>query len=107
MKVIKESKNPNYSLTIGSSLKGHILATYNQLVEILGEPTYPNPSGDEKVQKEWVVQFRGDYFTIYDWKTFDVDYTMNELESFHIGGKVPAWDFIDALENKLHGKQKQ
>lgn len=104
MKVIQESKNPDYSLTTGSSLKGRIYATYNQLVDILGEPTYSTPSGDEKVQKEWVVKFRGDYFTIYDWKTFDVHYTMNELDNFHVGGKVPAWDFIYELEKHLNGK---
>jgi hypothetical protein len=54
------------SLTIGSSLKGYINATYSQLIELLGEPTYNEPSGDDKVQVEWVVSFEGDIFTIYD-----------------------------------------
>lgn len=63
------------SLTTGTSLKGYINATYNQLVEVLGEPAYDTPSGDGKVQVEWVVSFKGDIFTIYDWKTFSREYT--------------------------------
>lgn len=38
--------------TIGSSLKGYINATYDQLVGVLGEPTINEPSGDEKTQLE-------------------------------------------------------
>jgi hypothetical protein len=82
----------------GSSLKGYIRCTYQDLVKALGEPTYPDPSGDDKVQKEWAVEFEGNVFTIYDWKTFDVEYTINELDEFHIGGKTYAGDFIEALE---------
>lgn len=29
--------------------------TYSDLVNLMGEPTLPEPSGDEKVQKEWVI----------------------------------------------------
>ena len=98
MKVLNQEEVGNK--TNGSSLKGYIYITYPQLVSILGEPTYPTESGDGKVQKEWVVEFDGDVFTIYDWKTFDEDYTMNELDEFHVGGKTNANDFIEALSNK-------
>lgn len=87
--------------TWGSSLKGYIKVTYPKLVEILGEPTYSEASGDSKVQKEWVVEYEGNVFTIYDWKTYDVEYTMNELDEFHIGGKTYAGDFIEALEKLI------
>ena len=40
-------------------------------------------------------------FTIYDWKTFDEEYTMNKLGRFNVGSKGSALEFIDALENKL------
>jgi hypothetical protein len=99
MKVFKENENFNVTGTSGS---GYIKATYNQLVEALGEPTYNTPSGDNKVQKEWVVEFEGNIFTIYDWKTFDVDYTMNELDEFNVGSKVPANKFISALQEKIN-----
>jgi hypothetical protein len=99
MKVFKQNETFN---TTGSGGKGYIKATYNQLIEVLGEPTHSTPSGDSKVQKEWVVEFEGNIFTIYDWKTFDVDYTMNELDEFNVGGKAPANKFISALQEKIN-----
>jgi hypothetical protein len=87
--------------TWGSSNKGHLNITYTQLVSILGEPTYNTPSGDNKVQKEWAVEYKGKTFTIYDWKTYDVDYTMNELNQFNIGGVESAEEFITELESKI------
>ena len=88
----------------GSSLKGYIKCTYQDLIRVLGEPTYPFPSGDSKVQKEWVVEYDEKIFTIYDWKTFDPEYTMNELDRFHIGGKTPVHDFINKLEKMIKGE---
>ena len=87
--------------TYGTSLKGYTKATYKRLVEVLGPPTFSTPSGDDKTQVEWVVKFKNDYFTAYDWKTYDREYTMNELQIFHVGGKTDAFEFIKALENKL------
>ena len=88
-------------VTNGSSHKGYINATYNQLIETLGEPTYDEPSGDEKVQVQWVVEFEGIIFTIYDWKTYSRDYTENELTHFNVGGKNSAIEFINHIESLL------
>ena len=99
MKVLKEDEVNGK--TNGSSFKGYIKATYNDLVRALGEPTYSEPSGDDKVQKEWVVEFKGNVFTIYDWKTFDVDETMNNLDVFNVGGSTSAEKFISSLEKKI------
>lgn len=90
--------------TWGSSLKGYIKCNYQDLVRVLGEPTYSDPSGDNKVQKEWVIKHKGKIFTIYDWKTFDPEYTMTELDEFHIGGKGSAYDFILELEEMIKGE---
>jgi hypothetical protein len=86
----------------GTSLKGYTKATYKRLVEVLGPPTFSEASLDDKTQVEWVVKFKNDYFTIYDWKTYDREYTMNELTIFHVGGKVDAFDFIVKLESKIN-----
>ena len=86
----------------GTSLKGYTKATYKQLVAALGEPTFSDASADDKTQVEWVVKFRNNYFTIYDWKTYDREYTMNELQIFHVGSKVDAFDFIVKLEDKIN-----
>jgi len=99
MKVFKEDDVGNKA--IGTGNQGEIQATYQDLVRVLGEPTYSEASGDNKVQKEWVVEFEGDIFTIYDWKTYDEEYTMNELDEFNVGGRTYAGEFITALENKI------
>ena len=88
--------------TCGTSLKGYTHATYKRLVEVLGPPTFSEASLDDKTQVEWVVKFKNNYFTIYDWKTYDREYTMNILEIFHVGGKIDALDFIIALETKTN-----
>ena len=86
----------------GTSLQGYINATYSQLLETLGKPTYDEPSGDDKVQVEWVVEYKGNIFTIYDWKTGSREYTENELMEFNVGGTIPAIDFINELESKIN-----
>jgi hypothetical protein len=88
-----------------TSLKGYITATYSQLVEELGEPTFNTPSGDGKTQVEWVVEFENDYYTIYDWKTHNREYTLNELDTFNIGSRVNALEFILHLNKKLTIRQ--
>ena len=88
--------------TSGTSLGGFIDGyTYTQLVEVLGEPTFDEPSGDDKTQVEWVFEFEGEYYTMYDWKTYDPIYTKTELTRWNIGSKGSALNFIDALETEL------
>ncbi len=65
----------------GTSLKGFIMATYDQLVEIFGEPTY---KGGDKTTAEWKLQFYdGTVATIYDWKMYDTPLGQYD---WHIGG---------------------
>jgi hypothetical protein len=85
----------------GTSLKGYVKANYNQLLSLLGEPTYDTPSGDNKVQKEWVVGFKGEIFTIYDWKTYNEFETMNTLNEFNVGGTTNASEFIEFIEKSI------
>ena len=99
MKVYKKGEDSN--LSTGTSLKGYVYATYQKLVECLGEPTYDTPSGDDKVQKQWVIKYAENIYTIYDWKTYDVEYTINNLDEWHIGGSSYASDFIEELEKIL------
>jgi len=80
--------------------------TYRELVELLGQPTYyPEDSGDGKIQFEWVIRYNDEIFTVYDWKTYDENYTRNELTTWSIGGKFNAihlkLDIYKAL-NKLN-----
>lgn len=81
--------------------------TYSALVNALGDPTYSTPSGDNKVQKEWVFKDKnGNGFTIYDWKTYNVEYTTSALANWNIGSKVDVSNFIEWLKSKLDSNKK-
>lgn len=77
-----------------ASLEG---VKYDDIVEVFGEPSIAQESGDGKIQVEWVLSVSDDVFTIYDWKTFDRDYTLNELEVWSVGGHGPNYDFCQLL----------
>lgn len=80
--------------------------SYYDIVRVFGEPSIDEPSGDNKIQVEWVFVFDGKPFTIYDWKTFDRDYTINELTTWSVGGKEYDSEFIEALTEELTSKSK-
>ena len=78
--------------------------TYNQLVDILGEPTIDKASGDNKTQVEWILDFDNDLgpelFTIYDWKTYSKYETKNTLDVWSIGGTDPG--IADELKEYIY-----
>jgi hypothetical protein len=93
------------SLVEGTSYKGQLIGFgYSELVDLMGEPTFTTSSGDDKVQKEWVIVDGKNVFTIYDWKTYNKQYTMHELKVWHIGGKTSPYEFIDKMYSKLNAK---
>jgi hypothetical protein len=86
-----DQENPENRMVItrapdatGTSLQGHIEATYDELVKVFGQPNIgPNEPG--KVTCEWCLWIEGSLVTIYDWKEFDE--TPMGTYSWHIGGK--------------------
>ena len=97
------SREEAYGSTGGTSLKGYLYGvTYAQLVKTFGQPAFnPEDSGDGKVNFEWVFKFNYEIFTLYDWKTYDVEYTINELTTWNIGGKTYYGDFSTHIEKLL------
>jgi len=74
-------KFTNDALVNGTSLKGHIVTTYAELVEKFGEPN----KGSDKTTVEWRLDFEdGTVATIYDWKYGETP--MHKTE-WNIGGK--------------------
>ena len=71
--------------------------TYYELFSALGQPTYSDASADNNCQLEWVIEWQDEVYTIYDWKTYDREYTINELNTWNIGSKVPSYAFEEAL----------
>lgn len=68
----------------GTSFHGvTINATPNEMIQVLGAPTYLN--GD-KTNIEWVRELdSADVFTVYDWKNYN-GLEMDENVNWHIGG---------------------
>ena len=81
--------------------------TYTDIVRVYGEPSilhYENDKTDGKIQVEWIFQYDSKPFTIYDWKTYDLESTMESLKTWSIGGLSEDEEFINSLKNSLGGK---
>ena len=90
----------------GTYLVGYLEdVNFMDLVTGLGEPTFDDPSGDDKVQVEWVCEFNGKIFTIYDWKTYDREFTEHSLTKFNVGGKdvsgLEVQEFIEFVKGQI------
>jgi hypothetical protein len=81
---------------VSTSLQGYLIADYDTLVSVFGEPQYVETSGDGKVDIEWEMAFvdednDGDTvfpFTIYNWKDYDGGLRARTEDNYqwHIGG---------------------
>lgn len=92
----------------GTSLKGYLVGyDYDDLVESLGEPTYKKKSSDGKTQKEWNIEYEGNVYSIYDWKTWHKKETVTNLRRWNIGAKKNADSFIKALYFTLRPRSIQ
>ena len=92
-----DTQETNGTFKIGD-LKG---LYYRDLVNKLGEPTVIG-SGDDKVQYEWIMKFEDQIFTIYDWKTYDAEYTEYELDTWSIGGDANSAALLFAFKDYIY-----
>jgi len=94
-----------YKITTGTFKVGSLQdVDYDKIASVFGEPSITEPSADNKVQFEWVLTYDDKVFTIYDWKTFDREYTLYELNVWSIGGQVKDTDFFELLTDLLAPK---
>ena len=71
----------------GTSLKGYVKATLEQLYDAFDDAHYFRPSKNEKVQISWSLKFEdGTIATIYDWKRDGYIPFSDEEVEWHIGG---------------------
>jgi hypothetical protein len=85
----------------GTSLKGYVVTTFDELVEVFGAPDDgPDDFEADKVTCCWRLQFEdGTIATIYDWKERSTPYYRYD---WHIGGKCnQAVDLVHSALNKL------
>ena len=98
-------RNSKSISTTGTSLVGHLSASYDELVNLFGEPTYFDKSADNKVTTEWTLEFETTnnskpyvIGTIYDWKTYDYNVCRDGVYNWHVGGlSTDAIDSIDTV----------
>lgn len=74
-----------------------IEATVANLRKVLGDPSFEDNTGEDKVNFEWDCEIEnGNVVTIYDWKEYrEID--ENEIISFHIGG----FNLTDTTDAKI------
>lgn len=72
-----------------SSLQGHLTATYAELVERLGPPTYgfepERTGGDFKTRVEWVIETSRGEVRVYDYKEWDTP--VAAVTTWHLGAR--------------------
>ena len=88
----------DFSLTNGTSKRGVVLATYDELVNAFGKPL---PGDGEKTQAEWVLVFtdeddRDSVVTIYDWRQ---DTPPQEVKVWNVGGF--RTDVVEMVEEAI------
>jgi hypothetical protein len=81
-------KIENTERASGTSFHDTVLLTsVNKIIEALGEPTFEDNAGSDKVNFEWICETEsGEVFTIYDWKEYR-PISKTEIIEWHIGGK--------------------
>lgn len=66
----------------GTCLQGHVVVTYEKLVDTFGSPNF-GPSDDDKVQVEWILRTPHGVATVYDYKC---PVAPEDNRDWHIGG---------------------
>ena len=93
--------------SVSTALSGYVKATYSELLEVLGQPTYDLNDGLDKTNFEWFVLFKGQIFSIYDWKCTPA-YSLQSRYEWHIGsewrkntGLNSTDEFIQELNERI------
>ena len=85
-----------------TSLQGYVTATFDELTDVLGYPSYDGPSADGKIDTEWeLFDEEGGQVTVYDWKCYGHVARGGHPYRWHIGG-TNRWavEFVCDLLNK-------
>lgn len=77
---MKQSNNVSGTSFFG----GEIECSVNDLIKVIGEPTFDNNDGQDKTNIEWNMVHKGIDFTIYDWKMYR-PITLDEKIRWNIG----------------------
>lgn len=103
MEVINLKGKQNFPQN-GTSLQGYLKVDINDIIALMGDPD-SEPSGDLKVEWEWVYKIEGEVVTIYNYKdgplySEDENITINDITDWHVGGRTEK--VIDLLREYLN-----
>lgn len=80
----------NWKAVSGTSLRGYVTATREEIEAVFGAPTIAKAEPDDKVTTKWYLMFDdgvGTVATIYDWKRYELGAPIyGERVEWHIGG---------------------
>lgn len=89
-----------------SSLQGYVKASYDEIVEVFGDPTFQcswdlQTGGDGKVETEWEFKEDDTWIRIYDWKQYDNGSRSRSGLAYrwHIGGT--SREAVTIVSNRL------
>ena len=103
-KTTKQFMKTTDKQVIGTSFFGTtIKASVFMLKNVLGEPSFEQNDGKDKVNYEWIMETdSGDVFTVYDWKECE-PLDEHELVMFHIGGysESSTWQAQKEITNAI------
>lgn len=96
-----DAKLANFEDGVGTSYRGYVWATREDLFELFGNPPFAcSGNQGDKVSLEWILSVTCDdgtkmIATIYDWKDSNWRYPRNKEYRWHVGGhRAEAWDVI-------------
>ena len=71
----------------GTSLQGHLSASYNRLFHLFGEPLQGD---DRKVDVQWIIETDAGVGTVYNYNLGEQVEPVKEITDWHVGGKDAA-----------------
>lgn len=98
MQTVSKREAYEYQQKGATCLKGYLLTSYDELVEVFGQPTRTaSDFGDGKVRAEWAVKVNDKIVFIYDYKEYDRD--VKDVIIWHLGAR--SLNDIIALKYEL------
>jgi len=84
----------------GTSLKGYLVSTREELTKVFGKPV--DYAEGDKVTTEWKIKFDNEVIAcIYDWKRYSQGKPAdNELYDWHIAGS--SQDAVSLVKDAVH-----
>jgi hypothetical protein len=84
--------------TISQSVLHNV--TYDELKKTFGDPIIDRPSSDNKVNVEWVFMYKGESYSLYDYKTN----SLKTNRKWVVNGGKHYQEFLSEIREELKNK---